>query len=240
MDKGYTIPVLDHGFVRYVDHMGDDKRIVEAARISYKSPSKGDDQDKKLLFFLYKNAHSSPFEQCNVTLNIKMPIFVMREFVRHRTFRLNEISGRYVQLPAEFYIPKEWRRQDNKNKQSSRVNEDWNKPQEMMGGLTSNQFQSQGLERHCKLCYNYYEYLLKTAEISREMARMVLPVNIYTEIYVNCDVRNLMHFLGLRLAPNAQWEMRQFAEAMFTIFKELYPWSAEAFEKFKFQIKEIE
>ena len=99
IQNGFTIPVLDHGYVRYIDHMGDDKRILEAARISYKSPSKGDEADKKLLNYLFKNSHSSPFEMCKLTLNIKMPIFIMRQYVRHRMQNLNEVSARYTELP---------------------------------------------------------------------------------------------------------------------------------------------
>lgn len=230
IEKGYTISVLDHGFVRLIDWMGDDKRIVEAARISYKSPSKGDEQDKKLLFFLYKNAHSSPFEQVNITFNIKMPIFVMREFVRHRTFRLNELSARYAPLPNEFYIPKEWRKQDNKNKQGSISDEDFKN-----NGIQ--EWATSELDTHCQHSYNLYEQMIKGG-IAREMARMILPVNIYTEIYVNCDIRNLMHFFNLRLSEKAQWEIRQIASGMFNIFKELYPWCAEAYNKYQFQMIE--
>ena len=105
MQQGHIINVLDHGFVRYVDHFGSDQRIVEAARISYKSPSKGEEADKKLIGYLYKNKHGSPFEMAGVTLNIKMPIFVMRQYVRHRIQSLNEVSARYTELPNEFYVP---------------------------------------------------------------------------------------------------------------------------------------
>ena len=244
MENGYTIPVLDYGFVRYIDNFGTDLRIVESARISYKSPSKGEEQDKKLLFYLYKNFHGSPFEQCNLTFNIKMPIFVMREFVRHRTFRLNEMSGRYVELPSEFYIPKEWRKQDLKNKQGSLAEESWNPevfpkelyPEMYIDGAIGNSVKAtEYLEQFCQYSYTKYRNLLKIG-VSREMARMVLPVNLYTEIYVNCDVRNLMNFFTLRTSEKAQWEIQQFAKAMYDIFKELYPWSAEAYEKFKFKL----
>jgi thymidylate synthase (FAD) len=120
MDKGHTIPVLDHGYVRYVDHLGTDERICEAARISYKAASKGEDSDKKLIAFLYKNRHTSPFEMLKVTLNIKLPIFVMRQYVRHRMQNLNEVSARYTELPEEFYIPSQFGElQDTKNKQGS-------------------------------------------------------------------------------------------------------------------------
>ena len=161
-------PVLDHGFVRYIDHHGSDGRIIEAARISYKSPSKGEDQDKKLLAYLYKNRHTSPFEMVKVTLNIKLPIFVMRQYVRHRMQNLNEVSARYTELPNEFYIPKKWRAQDAKNRQGSVASEE-----------IEHAAASAHLKAHCDRSYTLYETMLR-AGIAREMARMVLPVNIYT------------------------------------------------------------
>ena len=135
IEKGHTIPVLDHGYVRYIDHLGSDQRICEAARISYKSPSKGDEQDKKLIAYLWRNKHTSPFEMVKLTLNIKLPIFVMRQYVRHRMQNLNEMSARYTELPNEFYIPKKWRKQDTKNKQGSisEVDWDWPAPYKLLG-----------------------------------------------------------------------------------------------------------
>lgn len=233
MKKGHTIKVLDKGFVRYVDNLGTDERIVESARISYMSPSKGHEQDKKLIKYLLHNKHTSPFEQANITFNIKMPIFCMRQFVRHRTFRLNEMSARYTELPKDFYIPEIWRTQDTKNKQGSIIEEKYVEPQLVvphrddeghMGEDGANKY----LKDHCEYSFALYESML-TAGIAREMARMVLPVNIYTEIYVNCDLNNLIKFFNLRLDEHAQWEIRQYAKAMFEIFKELYPWTAEAF-----------
>lgn len=243
MKKDLEIKVLDKGFVRYVDHLGTDQRIVEAARISYKSPSKGEEQDKKLLHYLYKHRHSSPFEQCNITFNIKMPIFVMRQFVRHRTFRLNEWSARYSEMEPDFYIPKEWRSQDVKNKQGSVCNSGWNPiiGIETEGGGLLGEYDrpinaSEKLTRTCGECFSLYLRLIKEG-VAKEMARMVLPVNLYTEIYVNCDLHNLMHFLKLRMDSHAQWEIQQFAKAMYEIAKELYPWTIEAFDKYKWEIK---
>lgn len=221
MDKGFTIPVLDKGYVRYIDHLGSDQRILETARVCYKSPSKGDEADRKLLMYLFRNQHTSPFESCNISFNIKMPIFVMRQFVRHRTFRLNEMSARYTELPDEFYFPEHWREQDKANKQSS------------FNGDIDSEKQDGRLRLICNTAFNIYEEMIKDG-VAREMARMILPVNIYTEIYVSCDVHNLMHFLELRLDSHAQWEMRQFAKAMYKIFKELFPWCDEAFlERFE-------
>lgn len=226
MEKGHTINVLDKGFVRYVDHSGSDQRIVEAARISYKSPSKGEEQDKRLLRYLFKNRHTSPFEQVSITFNIKFPIFVMRQFVRHRTFRLNEWSARYSEMADDFYVPTEWRAQDNKNKQGSVQSADLNH-----SAITDS------VHELCAQSYSLYDKLLQQG-VAKEMARMVLPVNLYTEIYVNCDLHNLMHFLNLRLDSHAQYEIRVFAQAMFDIAKELFPWSMDAFGRYKWVVTE--
>lgn len=228
MNKGHTIPVLDHGFVRYIDHMGTDERIVEAARISYKSPSKGPEQDKKLLHYLYKHKHTSPFEMCKITLNIKMPIFVMRQYVRHRMQNLNEVSARYTELPNEFYIPKAWRPQDTKNKQGSIRTEDWNPVINWGIGYEASEL----LKQQCEVCYEVYEKMLE-AGIAREMARMVLPINVYTEIYSTWDLKNLLHFIRLRDDSHAQAEIQEYGKAIKEICRELFPWTIEAYETFK-------
>lgn len=231
MDKGFTLPVLGNGYVRYIDHLGDDLRIVETARISYKSPSKGEDADKKLLFYLFKNRHTSPFEACNITFNIKMPIFCMRQFVRHRTFRLNEWSGRYSELADEFYRPAKWRVQDTKNKQGSLAS----------GTLVDSQQwhdENDGIaESVFKYAYHEYQHLLDRG-VAKELARVVLPVSLYTEIYINTDIHNLIHFLNLRQDAHAQLEMREIANAMEIIFKDLYPWCAEARNRYKLKMED--
>ena len=228
MNKGHEIKVLDHGFVRLVDWMGDDSRILEAARISYKSPSKGEEQDKKLLGYLYKNRHTSPFEMVKVTLNIKMPIFIMRQYVRHRMQNLNEVSARYTELPNEFYIPEKWRAQDSKNKQGS-TTANWEEDEEFA--------MSQMLFEHCEDSYKLYQKLINFG-VAREMARMVLPVNIYTEIYACWDLKNLLHFITLREDSHAQAEIQEYGKAIKSILNELFPWTMEAYEKYKFQIVE--
>lgn len=229
MEKGHTIPILGQGYVRYIDHLGDDLRIVETARISYKSPSKGDESDKKLLMYLHKNRHTSPFESCNITFNIKMPIFCMRQFVRHRTFRLNEWSGRYSELADQFYMPDEWRIQDMKNKQGSlsvSIDAAWHEENNTIAG-------------DCfKYTYEAYQELLNRG-VAKELARIVLPVSMFTEIYVNTDVHNLMHFLNLRQDAHAQLEIREIADAMAAVFKELFPWSYEAHIKHKLRMVEL-
>ncbi|RTL07638.1 FAD-dependent thymidylate synthase [Candidatus Dependentiae bacterium] len=228
IQNGYTIPVLDHGFVRYIDHMGTDTRIVEAARISYRSPSKGADQDQKLLEYLWKNKHTSPFEMCKLTLNIKMPIFVMRQYVRHRMQNLNEVSARYTQLPAEFYLPTVWRVQDTKNKQGSVTVE---QPPEW------HQRQAQRLMKLCDDAYAIYEAMLADG-VAREMARMVLPVNIYTEIYACWDLKNLMHFITLRDDGHAQSEIQEYGRAIKSICRELFPGVVKAYEKYQWKLVE--
>jgi thymidylate synthase (FAD) len=247
MDKGFTINCLDHGFVRYIDHYGDDQRILEAARISYKSPSKGEEADKKLLNYLWKNKHTSPFEMVKITLNVKMPIFVMRQWVRHRMQNLNEVSARYTELPNEFYIPQAWRKQDVKNKQGSITEENWNPimfPEEakqaesQYGGRCSSSNATQYVESISNVCYNAYQNLLKVG-VAREMARMILPVNIYTEIYSCWDLKNLLHFITLRDDSHAQAEIQEYGKAIKSICQEIFPWTIEAYEKYKWKLIEI-
>lgn len=220
------IKVLDNGYVRYIDHMGSDMRIVEAARVSYHSASKGKEQDKKLLEYLFKNKHTSPFEMCKVTFNIKMPIFVMRQFVRHRMQNLNEVSARYTELPNEFYIPEKWREQDKKNKQSSNISD----------GLHHDEF-SEVLMQQCQQAYNVYEWFIKCG-VTKEMARFCLPVNIYTECYSTWDLKNLLHFITLRDDSHAQAEIQEYGKAIKVFLVELFPWTMGCYEKYKFVLKE--
>jgi thymidylate synthase (FAD) len=173
------------------------------------------------LSYLYKNRHTSPFEQCSITYNIKMPIFIMRQFVRHRTFRLNEWSGRYSELADEFYIPSQWRAADAKNKQGSQVSSE----------LDHAALTQEVKEAHEK-AYATYQSLLQKG-VARELARAVLPVSIFTEVYVNCDLHNLIHFLQLREDDHAQMEIREMAAAMRVVAEKLYPWTFEAFHKYR-------
>lgn len=220
------INIQPHGYVRYVDHLGTDTRIVEAARVSYGSPSKGEEADKKLLHYLFKNRHTSPFEQCSITFNIKFPIFLMRQFVRHRTFRLNEWSGRYSELADEFFKPNAWRAQDASNKQGSLPAPAL--PQRECDAL---------MEEAYAVSYRNYKALIERG-VAKEQARFVLPVGIYTEIYVNCDLHNLLHFLRLRQDAHAQAEIQDVANAMREIAAKLFPWTFEAFGKYKFTMIE--
>jgi len=235
--KGWTIPVLDHGFVRLIDMMGDDQRILEFARVSYKSPSKGPEQDKKLLKYLYKNRHTSPFEAVKITLNIKMPIFVLRQYIRHRMQNLNEMSARYTELPNEFYIPKKWRKQDVKNKQGSVDDTDWDLSCPELGDISINDQLYGIVKQQSEDAYRVYKNLIDNG-VAREMARMVLPVNIYSEFYCCWDLKNLMHFLQLREDAHAQFEIQEYARAIKQIVKELFPITIDAFDKYKWKIVE--
>lgn len=219
MEPIKEIKILGNSFVQYVHHLGGDKDIVAAARVSYGDTSKGDVADKKLLRYLFKNKHTSPFEMVNITFIIRLPIFIMRQLVRHRTFRLNEVSARYTELDLGFYIPEKWRKQDTKNKQGSVISEDLN--HNKLNVL---------LEHSYKYAFNDYKTLLK-AGVAKELARIVLPVGALTEIRVNIDLSNLIKFFMLRDDPHAQWEHQQIAYAMKTIAKQHYPWTLEMYEE---------
>lgn len=219
---GDAIKVLDHGFVRYLQHAGSDTMICNAARISYQSAARSPEDDEKLLAYLWRNKHTSPFEMAKLYLNVKMPIFVMRQWVRHRMQNLNEVSARYTQLPSEFYIPEKWRAQDTKNKQGSIASDE----------IAHDQFTS-ALRVHCRESYHLYEEMLRHG-IAREMARMVLPLNIYTEIVCCWDLKNLLHFITLREDAHAQAEIVDYAKAIKSILVECFPITMKVFERYKF------
>lgn len=212
------INILDHGHVRLVDSMGDDSSIVQAARVSHGAGTKTEEEDKQLINYLFKNRHTTPFEMVEFKFHCKMPIFVARQWVRHRTASINEVSARYTQLPNEFYIPENLRGQDSKNKQVAD------------GDLIDqiDNMSRENIRNHCEVAYNLYEELLGDG-VGRELARMVLPINIYTEWYWKIDLHNLFHFLGLRMDKHAQYEIRVFADAMFDIIKEIVPVACQAF-----------
>lgn len=209
--------VLDHGYVRYVDRLGSDEKIVQAARTSYNGVSKGYDADRSLLRYLLKNHHTSPFEMVSITYEIYMPIFVARQIMRHRTARVNELSGRYTKMPEDFYVPCVIRRQDKKNKQSSVPDAEFTDP------IVS--FEYAG-----KAMLNIYQKLLDSG-VCREQARMVLPLSTYTKVVMNIDMNNLLKFLRLRDDDHAQWETRQYAIAMRKIAERYFPWTMECFSE---------
>jgi thymidylate synthase (FAD) len=222
LDK--ALPVLDKGFVTLVDYMGNDQRIVEAARVSYAKGTKGFRQDRQLIRYLLRNQHTSPFEQVVFTFHVKMPIFIARQWIRHRTARVNEISGRYSVMEDDFYVPEP----DNLGFQS-----DTHKQCRTSDGVpetVAREIQDQ-LEQDQKDSYKSYTSLLKKG-LARELARINLPLSIYTQWYWQIDLHNLMHFLKLRLHPHAQWEIRQYAEKIAECVKVVTPVAYEAFENY--------
>lgn len=214
------VKVLDKGFVRLVDFMGGDQGVVDAARVSYGGKSKGPEADRKLIAYLMKHKHESPFEHSVFKFHVKTPIFVMRQWIRHRIASYNEISARYTEVKDEFYVPAKWRAQDVKNKQGSVA-----APSLDHAALTA---AFQGQIDASLACYKD----MLSAGVAREMARMVLPVNLYTEFYWTINARSLMNFVSLRADSHAQWEIQQYGEAMAAAFREAMPWTWEAFLRY--------
>lgn len=231
---GWTFKVHDHGFVRYIDHMGTDQRITEAARVSYGATNKTAEDDRKLLRRLFKDKHTSPFEMCKVTFNIRMPIFVMRQYVRHRMQNLNEFSMRYKEAPDVFFVPEKWRAQDTKNKQSSVAANLELKCDAECRDMDGSKYYTRDISAYVtnfyERAYHVYKMLLE-AGVAREQARIVLPVGIYTEIYCCWDLHNLIHYFYLRDDPHAQGEHQDYAKAMKQIVAALFPWTMEVYEE---------
>jgi thymidylate synthase (FAD) len=221
LDK--EIRVLDHGFVRLVDYMGGDARIVQTARVSYGAGTKTVREDAGLIDYLMRHRHTSPFEHVVMEFHCKLPIFVARQWIRHRTARLNEISGRYSVMADEFYVPplSQIRKQSADNKQGRDAAEVPRDLQRRVLDLLKE-------EQHAS--YATYQALLKD-DLARELARINLPLSLYTEWYWQMDLHNLFHFLALRMDAHAQWEIRQYAEAIATIARAVAPMAYESFER---------
>lgn len=221
LDK--EIKVLDKGFVRLVDYLGDDSRIVQSARVSYGKGTKSYREDKGLIDYLLRNDHTSPFEQVSFTFHIKMPIVVARQWIRHRTAKVNEISGRYSVMASDFYVPaaEDIALQSDDNKQGRQ-----NEPVSAELAKEIQDIISTEQER----VYETYTKLLDMG-LAREIARINLPLSLYTEWYWTMDLHNLFHFLRLRMDAHAQKEIRVYANAIFEIIKKITPMAAEAFEK---------
>jgi thymidylate synthase (FAD) len=215
--------VLDKGFVRLVDYLGGDSRIVAAARVSYGAGTKTVREDRALIQYLMRHGHTSPFEQVVLTFHAKMPIFVARQWVRHRTARLNEISGRYSVMHDEFYVPPsdQLRHQSERNKQGRG---DTTLQPDMQARIQSMLVKDQ------TTAYEHYIDMLDHG-LARELARINLPLSLYTQWYWQIDLHNLFHFLSLRLDPHAQYEIRAYAEVIATIAKAVAPLAYEAFEE---------
>ena len=219
LDKEY--PVLDKGFVRLVDYFGGDQRIVQSARVSYGEGTKSVSQDGALIDYLLRHQHTSPFEQVVMTFHVKMPIFVARQWVRHRTGRMNEVSGRYSIMKDEFYVPAEDKvsPQSTDNKQG-RASEAFDKE-------TADKIIAQ-LEEGQKAAYESYNELIDSG-LAREIARINLPLSLYTEFYWEMDLHNLFHFLKLRLDSHAQYEIRVYAEVILEMCRKVAPMATESF-----------
>ncbi|MFP7675306.1 FAD-dependent thymidylate synthase [Marivita sp. S0852] len=221
-------PVLDHGFIRVVDYMGDDSAICQAARVSYGKGTKSVQNDEGLIRYLMRHWHSTPFEMCEIKLHVKLPVFVARQWIRHRTANVNEYSARYSILDREFYIPAP----EHLNAQS----------------VVNNQGRGAALEgeeaeRVLRLlredsmrCYDHYEEMIGQdgqQGLARELARMNLPANIYTQWYWKVDLHNLLRFLRLRADSHAQYEIRVYAEEICKVVADWVPFAYRAFEDYR-------
>lgn len=216
--------VLDHGHVRLVESMGSDLSIVRNARVSYDAEWRaGDDdgKDAKLLNYLLKNKHTSPFESCVFTFDVKAPIFIFRQWHRHRTWSFNEISARYAELPEEFYVPDvaQITTQSATNKQMRTEIQHPNAQEHATAIRNAN-----------RMSFAAYKEMI-AAGVPRELARSVLPVGTYSHMFATVDLHNLFHFLKLRLHSHAQYEIRVFAEAMLELIEPIVPISTAAFRE---------
>ena len=215
--------VLDKGFVRLVDYMGSDESIVQAARISYGRGTKSVSQDAALISYLIRHSHTTPFEMCEIKFHIKLPIFVARQWVRHRTANVNEYSARYSVLDHEFYIPEydqiAKQSEDNAQGRGSNLSD---KDAKYVADL---------LAHDSNMVYESYNKFLEKG-VSREIARVNLTLNYYTEWYWKIDLHNLLHFLKLRSEANAQYEIRVYAKTMLDIVKKWVPLTYTAFVEY--------
>lgn len=216
------IKLLDHGYVALVDTMGDDRTPARTARTSFRNKEeRTEEQDAKLTDYLVRNRHTTPLEFCQVRFYMKMPIFVARQLVRHRTASINEVSYRYVKAAREFYVPTldRMQRKAETNKQGS-SNQVVDDPDECSRMIISS----------CNASFDMYEALLGQS-LAPELARTVLPCGTYTEWYWQCDLHNTLHMLGLRLDPHAQYEIRVYAEAMLSLLRPVYPTIIASWER---------
>ena len=221
-------PVLDHGLIRVVDYMGDDAAICQAARVSYGRGTKAVSDDAGLIRYLMRHWHSTPFEMCEVKFHVKLPVFVARQWIRHRTANVNEYSARYSILDREFYIPAP----DQLAAQSTVNNQGRG---ELLEGAEAQRVLDI-LREDAMRAYDHYEDMLSTEGqkgLARELARMNLPANIYTQWYWKCDLHNLFHFLRLRADHHAQYEIRVYAQTMCEIVKDWVPQAYAAFEDYR-------
>lgn len=229
-------PVLDHGFVRVVDYMGNDAAVVQAARVSYGRGTRRVSEDRNLIHYLLRNSHTTPFEMCEIKLHVKLPIFVARQWVRHRMANINEYSARYSILDKEFYLPSH----ENLAMQSSanRQGRGDSLPEEQAESVL------RVLRSDAEQAYEHYTWMLNDDGagnpiddsrygVSRELARIGLGLNTYTQWYWKVDLHNLLRFLRLRADPHAQYEIRAYAIAILDIVEQWVPLTFEAFQEYQ-------
>ncbi len=227
-----AIPVLDHGFVRVVDYMGDDTSIVQSARVSYGKGTKKVSTDSGLIKYLMRHRHSTPFEMCEIKYHIKLPIFIARQWIRHRTANVNEYSARYSIMDKEFYVP------ERENLAAQSTNNRQGRGELINGKHADNILKI--LKEDAERNYQHYEEMLnekydgsiideKKQGLARELARMNLTLNSYTQWYWKTDLLNLLNFLALRADSHAQFEIREYANAMLDTVKKWVPITFEAF-----------
>jgi thymidylate synthase (FAD) len=230
------IPVLDHGFVRVIDYMGDDAAIVQAARVSYGKGTKKTRDDSGLIRYLMRHRHTTPFEMCEIKYHVKLPIFVARQWIRHRTANVNEYSARYSILDREYYVPApdQLGTQSRSNRQGRGAVLEGDEAAEVLGILRDD----------AERCYANYERMLNEDAagnpvdddrqgLARELARMNLTLGTYTQWYWKIDLHNLLHFLSLRADPHAQYEIRVYADAMLETLKRWVPVTYDAFADYR-------
>lgn len=216
-----TSTLNKQGFIELVDKFGSDASIVRAARVSYNGDTeeRPESKDKGLIRYLLKNGHTSPFEHAVLTFHVKAPVFVARQWMRHRTWSFNEVSARYTKVDSEFYVPSEWRTQSQDNKQMS----GGDLPEE------ASQLASTAYLLAARHSLDAYHDLLDLG-VAREMARSVLPQSMLTRFYGTVDLHNLLHFVRLRDHEHAQPEIREYAAAIKAMLVEHFPWTMEAWE----------
>ena len=227
-----AIPVLNHGFVRVIDYMGDDGAVVQAARVSYGRGTRRVSEDAGLIRYLMRHRHSTPFEMCEIKYHVKLPIFVARQWIRHRTANVNEYSARYSILDREFYLPapEHLAAQSSGNRQGRGDVLEGAEAQEVLDMLRAD----------AALTYDHYALMLNEdgadparRGLARELARMNLTLNTYTQWYWKTDLHNLLHFLSLRADPHAQYEIRAYAEAMLDTVRAWVPATFAAFQDYR-------
>ena len=222
------INVLDHGYVELMEVMGTDTTPAESARVSYSKGTKTVNDDRALIRYLMRHKHTSPLEMVEFKFRLKMPIFVARQHIRHRTANVNEVSYRYSVVEEEFYLPTELHRQSTQNKQCS--------AEELAGVDDTQENMLSWMDESADNSFDTYHALLDN-NVSREIARTVLPLSIYTTMIWKIDMHNLFHYLKLRLHSHAQYEIQVYAQAMYDLIKPSFPICCEAFEDYSLYAK---